>query len=98
MKSRRVSSLSHVSRGSFDLFPVPGSVVYAVCVFMRLCVSVCVSVCDDDDGGAGAGTGLGGSGRDEGGRIHGPVPPRATGTRANMCVKTSARPCVSVSV
>lgn len=59
---------------------------------------VCVRVCDDDDGGAGAGTGLGGSGRDEGGRIHGPVPPRATGTRASMCVKTSAHLCVFVSV
>lgn len=50
-----------------------------MCVY----VLVCVSVCDDDDGGAGAGTGLGGSARDEGGRIRGPLPPRATGRGAS---------------
>lgn len=49
-----------------------------MCVY----VLVCVSVCDDDDGGAGAGTGLGGSDRDKG-RIHGPLPPRATGRGAS---------------
>ncbi len=69
-------------------FPVPGSVVCAVCVYSL----VCVSVCDDDDGGAGAGTGLGGSDRDEG-RIHGPLPPRATGRSASDRV-IDARVCV----
>lgn len=53
-------------------------------------------MCDDDDGGAGAGTGLCGTARDEGGRIHGPVPPRATGACANERVKASFICLISV--